>query len=176
MKKRFLSILLAICMVLTALPFPALAADGFTDDGTEIIPTICDTQGHDWSRHDGICAREDCDAQCVHEKWADGICVTCGFPCPHTERIDDGPDGCLHYYSCAVCDYRYTVPCHDWSGPNGVCPGGLRCCVRPRNMDERCVRHLRNALRPQRQHQLPPLHQTHALLRVRNSPRSHRYP
>lgn len=53
-----------------------------------VVQTVADALGHDWSRRDGICARE-CGEICAHETYTDDICDVCGY-CETPELNADG--------------------------------------------------------------------------------------
>lgn len=49
------------------------------DDLSELIENFHDTGlGHDWSNHDGVCARSDCKYKCGHKGLTTGECTICG--------------------------------------------------------------------------------------------------
>lgn len=53
-----------------------------------VVQTVTDALGHDWSRRDGVCARE-CGEICAHETYTDDICDVCGY-CETPELNADG--------------------------------------------------------------------------------------
>ena len=62
--------------------------------------------GHDWSKLDGICARENCGTICTHS-YIDGKCEHCEYECPHENQTGESCEVCgksLHTHS-----FEYTA-------------------------------------------------------------------
>ena len=57
-------------------------------DYTTYVEIPVDTDAHDWSNKDGICARENCGYECVHANYADGACDNCDVKQKYTVRME----------------------------------------------------------------------------------------
>jgi predicted transcriptional regulator len=55
---------------------------------TTYVELPVDTDAHDWSNKDGICARENCGYECVHANYADGACDNCDVKQKYTVRME----------------------------------------------------------------------------------------
>ncbi len=110
-----------------------------TDDGYEGYQycTACDyttyvvspALKHDWSENDGICARENCGYECLHEDQTGECCEICGKSlhiCDFSGGWEYDVD--RHFKMCE-CGKISEESGHDWSAKDGQCTVCQNTCM-----------------------------------------------
>ena len=126
MKKRILSLFMAISLVLAMIPAIAITAlaedcehlNGWTNGECNDCGEECE---HDWVSDGPLTHSCDiCDLEEIEHEWEDGVCKVCEYECEHDWESDE--DSKTGTHTCSNC--RLTKA-HTWDG--GTAKTGVIC-------------------------------------------------